>query len=89
MFGRDCLTQDGHNVAFLDVDRLAVKLPPAAAAQLLASGEAIVPRMGQRAMKSWVSVALPAEGTEEPTRWAALLSRARAHAFGEEGEASS
>lgn len=78
MFGRDCLTLDGHTVAFLDDDRLAVKLPPAPAAELLASGCAVVPRMGDRAMRRWVSVALPT-GAGGADRWSSLLSDARAH----------
>ncbi len=79
LFGRDCLTRDGRTLGFLDGDRLALELPPATAADLLASGEAVVPRMGQRLMPRWVSVALGTGATGGRTRWATLLSSARAY----------
>ncbi len=81
MFGRDCLTHDGHNVAFLDAGRLALKLPPAVAAELLTSGQAVVPQMGRRAMRRWVSVALPAAATGRASRCEELLARARTYAL--------
>ncbi len=78
MFGRDCLPLDGHDVAFLHGDRLAVTLPPAAAAALLDRGDAVVPRTGDRATRRWVSVALPTAGGVD--LWSPLLSDAQAHA---------
>lgn len=80
LFGRDCLTRDGRTLGFRDGDRLALKLPPATAGELLASGEAVVPRMGERPMHHWVSVALGPGATDGRTRWAALLAGAREHA---------
>lgn len=75
MFGRDCLTLDGHNVAFRDGERLAVKVPPEVAGDLVERHGAVVPRMGERLMRSWVSVELGG-----PTAWSELLDRARDHA---------
>jgi hypothetical protein len=71
MFGRDCLMANGHNVAFFHDDRLALRLPPDAAAALLASGEATTPLMGKRSMRNWVAV--PPTGME---RWRELLDDA-------------
>lgn len=44
MFGHDCLFLNGRTIAFLDTDRLALKLPPALASELLTTGGAVVPR---------------------------------------------
>lgn len=79
MSGRDCLTLEGRNVAFLDGDRLAVKLAPAAAAALLERGDAVVPRTGERPMRRWVSLALP-PGAGGAGIWGSLLSDARTYA---------
>jgi TfoX/Sxy family transcriptional regulator of competence genes len=56
MFGRDTLLADGHPFAFRAADRVALKLPDAAA--VVASGEGRVPRMGKRVMRQWVAVPL-------------------------------
>jgi TfoX/Sxy family transcriptional regulator of competence genes len=77
MFGRDCLTANGRNVAFFHDDQLALRLSPDLAAALLASGEATTPLMGKRAMHNWVAV--PPAGVE---RWRELLGDAVAAATG-------
>lgn len=59
VFGRDCLTTGRRMVAFLHDDRLALKLPPATATALLASGKGVRPHMGERPMRHWVCVPLP------------------------------
>jgi hypothetical protein len=79
MFGRDCLSVEGHNVAFFHDDRLALLLPPDVAAAMLATGEATTPLMGKRPMHRWVSVPLP-DGTVGVERWRALLADAVAAA---------
>jgi hypothetical protein len=76
MFGRDCLTVDGRNVAFFHDDRLALRLPPDVAAAMIASGEAVTPLMGKRAMHGWVSVPLAGPAAED--RWRALVAEAAA-----------
>ena len=75
MFGRDCLMVDGHNVAFFHDDRLALRLPPDAAASMLATGAGTTPLMGKRAMHNWVAVPLP-DGPAGEDRWRALLADA-------------
>lgn len=72
MFGRDTLTVDGHICAFRDTEELALRLPPDAAAALLASGEAEVPVMGARSMDGWVAVSLATDRS-------AVLDAAREH----------
>jgi TfoX/Sxy family transcriptional regulator of competence genes len=62
MFGRDTLLADGHPFAFLDGDRVALKLPDAA--DLVAAGEGIVPRMGNREMRQWISIPASSPVTE-------------------------
>lgn len=81
MFGRDCLCLKERAIAFLDTDRLALKLAPALAAGLLTTGGAVVPRMGERPMRHWVAVALPAAAIAGPLHWEALLLTAQAHAL--------
>jgi hypothetical protein len=56
MFGRDTLLVEDHPYAFLDGDRVALKLP--GAAELVAAGVGIVPVMGTREMRQWVAVPL-------------------------------
>ena len=56
MFGRDTLLVDGHPFAFLDGDRVALKLP--GAGELVTSGEGTAPMMGKRVMRQWVAVPL-------------------------------
>jgi hypothetical protein len=56
MFGRDTLLADGHPFAFRQGDRVALKLP--SAAEVVASGEGTLPRMGKRVMRQWVAVPL-------------------------------
>ncbi|HYH32848.1 MAG TPA: hypothetical protein VD903_20950 [Pseudonocardia sp.] len=75
MFGRDCLTFEGRNVAFFHDDRLALRLPPDVAATMLATGEATTPLMGERPMHKWVSVPLP-DGPASSDRWRALIADA-------------
>ena len=75
MFGRDCLTVGRRNVAFFHDDRLALRLPPDAAAAVLARGEATTPLMGERPMRNWVAVPL-AGGPDGVERWQALLADA-------------
>jgi hypothetical protein len=77
MFGRDCLVVDGHNIAFFHDDRLALRLAPERAASMLAAGDATIPLMGTRPMRSWVSVPL-AEGPAGARRWRALVAEAAA-----------
>ncbi|MDL5158848.1 hypothetical protein [Actinomycetospora termitidis] len=78
MFGRDALLVDRHVYAFLDGGdgtdgvRLALRLPPADAAELLATGDGRTPVMGKRSMEGWVSV--PVEGDRTP-----LITAAREH----------
>ncbi|MEJ2871419.1 TfoX/Sxy family protein [Actinomycetospora sp. OC33-EN08] len=72
MFGRDALLVDRHVYAFLDGERLALRLPPADAAELLATGDGRTPIMGKRSMDGWVSV--PLEGDRTP-----LITAAREH----------
>jgi hypothetical protein len=77
MFGRDCLTMNGRNVAFFHDDHLALRLPPDVAASMLAAGEAATALMGKRAMRNWVSVPLSGDpGAAERSR--ALLGEAAA-----------
>lgn len=71
MFGRDCLTANGRNVAFVHDDLLALRLPPDLAEALLTSGEATTPLMGKRAMHNWVAV--PQSAVQ---RWRELLDDA-------------
>ena len=56
MFGRDTLLADGHPYAFQDGDRVALTLP--SAAEVVASGEGRLPRMGKRVMRQWAAVPL-------------------------------
>jgi TfoX/Sxy family transcriptional regulator of competence genes len=79
MFGRDCLTVNGHNIAFFHDDRLALKLAPSVAQAMLNSGEAVMPLMGKKLMRTWISVPL-GEGPEAEERWRALLADAAAYA---------
>ena len=62
MFGRDTLLADGHPFAFRDADRVALKLPDAA--DRVAAGEGTVPRMGNRAMRRWISIPASISATE-------------------------
>lgn len=80
MFGRDCLTVDGHNVAFFHDERLVLDLPPAEAAALIESGEAGTAYMGQRVMRGWAAVPLPPDGAGD--RWRELLAQAIEHVIG-------
>ncbi|WP_142051443.1 MmcQ/YjbR family DNA-binding protein [Pseudonocardia kunmingensis] len=75
MFGRDCLTVGGRNVAFFHDDRLALQLPPETADALLTAGDADVPYMGKKPMRSWVAVGLP-DGPAGVERWRALVAEA-------------
>lgn len=65
-------------VAFLHDDRLALKLPPATARALLASGKGVRPHMGERPMRHWVCVPLPEEPAEHQ-HWHQLLADAHAY----------
>lgn len=78
MFGRDTLSVAGTMYAFFHDDRLALKLPDDSAAALLATGEAITPEMGGRAMRRWVAVPLG----DDVERWRQLLDAAHIHAGG-------
>lgn len=82
MFGRDTLTVDGRMFAFRHHDQLALKLPPATAAAMLAAGQGVVPHMGNRAMRNWIAVPLP-DTPADHHRWAQLLTQARTHIRGE------
>jgi hypothetical protein len=77
MFGRDCLTVDGRNVAFFHDAHPVVKLAPPAADVLLDSGEGVTAHMGERVMGNWVAMPLPPDGG--PDRWSELLARATAY----------
>jgi hypothetical protein len=79
MFGRDCLTVSGHNVAFFHDDQLALRFPPDVAAAMLAAGEATTPLMGKRVMRNWVAVPL-SDTPAGPERWRTLLGEAAAAA---------
>lgn len=82
MFGRDTLTVDGRMFAFRHHDELALKLPAATAAAMLAAAHGVVPRMGNRAMRHWVAVPLPDDPADHH-RWGRLLTQARTHIRGE------
>lgn len=56
MFGRDTLLADGHPFAFRYGDRVALKL--SSAAEVVASGDGTLPRMGKRVMRQWVALPL-------------------------------
>jgi hypothetical protein len=77
MFGRDCLTVDGHNVAFFHDAHLALRLPPTAADVLLDSGAAVAAHMGTRVMRNWVAVPFRPDGAH---RWGELLGQATTYA---------
>jgi TfoX/Sxy family transcriptional regulator of competence genes len=84
MFGRDGLSAGGKFFAFLDRDRLVVKLPPATTEALIAGGEAAVATDVSPTMRKWVTVPLP----DDPDRWRRLLAEAREYAgAGQEGAA--
>jgi TfoX/Sxy family transcriptional regulator of competence genes len=75
MFGRDTLTVDGHIHAFRHQDRVAFRLPPALAADLLERGDAVVPDMGKRSMEGWVALPLSDDPSEREEQ-ARLLAEA-------------
>jgi hypothetical protein len=77
MFGCDCLTVDGRNVAFFRDAHLALKLPPTAADDLLDSGEAVAAHMGTRVMRNWVAVPFRLDSAH---RWGELLGQATTYA---------
>src|SRR5215831_9927498 len=77
MFGRDGLNVNGRWFAFLDRDRLVLKLPPATTDALLAAGEATTAEKTSPTMRRWVSVPLPEPGSD---RWRELLAEAHSQA---------
>ena len=84
MFGRDGLTVQGRFYAFLDADRLLLKLPPPTAGTLLAAGQATTATSVSPAMTKWVGVSLAAQ----PESWQDLIDQARRHTAGEQGNAT-
>ena len=76
MFGRPGLRVNGKFFAFLNHDRLVLKLPAATASALLASGAARVATDLSPTMRQWVSVPAP----EASDSWRHLLQQAHAHA---------
>lgn len=78
MFGRDTLTVDGHIHTFRHEDRVAFRLPPALAADLLERGDAAVPDMGTRSMAGWVALPLSDDPGDREEQ-ARLIAEAVAH----------
>jgi hypothetical protein len=79
MFGRDGLSVHGMFFAFLNGDRLVLKLPPVLAAALLAAGDALPAVALSPSMRTWVMV-LPPAGVVDDRDWRALVAEARAYA---------
>lgn len=79
MFGRDGLRVNGTFFAFLNRDRLVVKLPPARTAALIAAGEARVATDLSPTMLRWISVPLPAIPADA-NPWHQLMAEAHAYA---------
>jgi TfoX/Sxy family transcriptional regulator of competence genes len=75
MFGRAGLSVHGKFFAFLNADRLVLKLPAATATALLASGAARPATDLSPTMRHWVSVPAP----DAIYRWRQLLHEAHAH----------
>jgi len=76
MFGLDGLDVSGTCFAFLNRERLVVKLPAVMTAALLATGQARIATDLSPTMRKWVSAPLPTGGRSEP--WRDLLTEARA-----------
>jgi TfoX/Sxy family transcriptional regulator of competence genes len=77
MFGRDGLNVEGRFFAFLDRDKLVLKLPAATAEGLIRAGEASTTRMSPT-MRRWVSVPMSSP-TAAARRWRQLMADAYAH----------
>ena len=73
MFGRDGLTVDGRFFAFLDSDRLLLKLPQAKMDALLAEGHATSAVSVSPTMNKWVAIPYASRAAD----WDALMDEAR------------
>ena len=73
----EVLKVNGKIFAFLNRDRLVVKLPRARAAAMIDVGEAVAFESGGRPMKEWVAV-----GTVDRDHWRALMADARGYVGG-------
>lgn len=73
MFGRDGLTVGGKFFAFLDADRLLLKLPKAKREALLAQGHATSALSVSPSMSKWVAIPYGSRAAD----WDALTDEAR------------
>ena len=73
----EVLKVNGKIFAFLNRDRLVVKLPRERAAAMVAAAEAVVFESGGRPMKEWVAV-----GEVDRDRWRQLMADARGYVGG-------
>jgi TfoX/Sxy family transcriptional regulator of competence genes len=78
MFGREGLSVNGKFFAFLNHDRLVVKLPPATATALIAAGDAVAADTLSPSMRTWVMVPMPARAAEDQS-WRDLMAEAHTH----------
>jgi len=73
----EVLKINGKIFAFLNRDRLVVKLPRDRAATMVEAGDAVPFESGGRVMKEWVAV-----GDLDPDRWRQLMTDARGYVGG-------
>lgn len=79
MFGRNGLTVHGRFFAFLDGDRLLLKVPPSAANALVAKGGGVHRESVSPTMTKWIAVPF----ASRPARGQALTAEARHYTAGE------